>query len=60
MIDKLRAGISKLAAIGAIRRRGTGGLKAYGGKVRGKGHVISKKTGKKTRFTLEGGVAAKD
>lgn len=60
MIDKLKAGISKLAAVGAVRRRGLGGLQAYGGTVAGKGHIISKETGKKTKIKLDGGVAAKN
>ena len=62
MMNKIRAGLSKLAAIGAVRRRGVGALQAYGGKVEGEGHVIHNsgpKKGKKTHFVLEGNPGSK-
>lgn len=52
--DKLKSGIAKLAAIGSVKRKGIGGLQAYGGKVEGEGHVISCQDGSKTEFTLSG------
>ena len=57
MKQRLRAAIAKIAAIGAVRRRGIGGLVAYGGKIEGKGHVIHNsgpRKGTRTDFVLEG------
>lgn len=62
MIGKLRAGIAKLAARGAVIRRGGGALQAYGGTVSGEGYVIRKhddpdgrwKAGDREDFILEG------
>ncbi len=61
--QKIGAAISKLAAIGAVKRKGIGALSAYGGTIRGQGHVIHKsgpKEGTKTKFSVEGHVAAKN
>ncbi len=54
MINRLRAGVAKLAALGAVKRRGVGALQAYGGSIAGEGHVINHKTGEKTKFTMSG------
>ena len=68
MAFSVKAAMSKLAAIGAIRRRGVGGLQAYGGKIEGSGKVIHKhdmpehgiKAGDVTHFEIEGSEAAKN
>lgn len=52
--DKVRAGVSSLAAIGAVKRRGAGALQAYGGTLSGEGFVISAKTGERTDFVING------
>ena len=62
MISKVRAGIAKLAALGAVKRRGVGALQAYGGTIAGEGQVIHKhddehgrwKAGDVTKFTMDG------
>lgn len=54
MINRIRAGIARLAALGAVKRRGVGALQAYGGTVQGKGHVIHKADGSRTDFVLDG------
>lgn len=62
MIGAIRSGIAKLAAIGAVKRRGIGGLQAYGGKIEGEGRVIRKeddpdgrwKAGDVEDFVMEG------
>jgi len=59
MIDRIRSTVANLAALGAVKRRGLGSLEAYGGEVRGKGHVTSK-SGDRTDFVLEGHPAAKN
>ena len=53
MTFSLKTALSKIAAIGAVKRRGIGGLAAYGGKIEGTGKVISKETGKVTEFVIE-------
>lgn len=58
MMNWFRTGISRIAALGAVVRRGVGGLKAYGGTVQGSGHVIRKETGEKVEFTLNGTVGS--
>ncbi len=58
---KIRSTISKIAAIGAVRRHGVGALKAYGGEVKGEGYVLHNsgpKKGQKTKFVLEGAPGA--
>lgn len=57
---KLKTGIAKLAALGAVKRNGTGALQAYGGSIHGEGHVISKSTGKKTKIVLSGSPGARN
>ncbi len=50
--------VAKVAAIGAVKRKGLSGLKAYGGTIEGKGEVRHKDGGK-TKFTIRGDKAAK-
>ena len=57
-MNRIRSTLAKLAAIGAVKRKGVGGLKAYGGKVEGKG-VVKHKDGGSTEFTMTGEPAAK-
>ncbi|HNP65935.1 MAG TPA: hypothetical protein PKH39_18545 [Woeseiaceae bacterium] len=62
MIGKFRSGLSKLAAIGAVKRRGIGALESYGGSLQGSGYVIHKSgpdKGKKTKFKIDGKPVAK-
>lgn len=62
MIKALRSGIAKLAAIGAVKRHGVGGLQAYGGSIEGTGKVTRKsddpegrwKAGDVEHFVMEG------
>lgn len=54
---KIRSGIAKIAAIGAVRRNGVGALQAYGGSIEGEGHVIRNsgpEKGKKVKFVMSG------
>lgn len=63
MIDRIRSTLARLAAVGAVKRRGVGALEAYGGEVRGRGHVIHKsgdRAGTRTDFNLEGRPASRN
>ena len=50
----LRSTIARLAALGAVKRRGLGGLESHAGAISGNGHVISAKDGTKTKFEFDG------
>lgn len=59
-IDKIRAGIARVAAAGGVKRRGFGALSAYGARIEGQGYIKHKsgpRKGQTTRFKLKGGTA---
>ncbi len=63
MIKKIKAGIAKVAAIGAVKRKGIGALQSYPGRVSGEGYVIRNSgpdKGKKIKFTIDGHVGAEN
>lgn len=58
----MKALFAKIAAIGGIKRRGFGALKAYGGSVQGSGFIEHKSgplKGTRTKFKVEGQPASK-
>ena len=50
----IRGTFARLAALGAVKRRGLGGLESHAGAISGKGHVISAKDGTKKKFVFDG------
>ena len=61
-MNAIRTFLAKIAAYGAVKRRGIGGLQAYGGVIRGQGYIEHKSgplAGKTTHFEIEGQPASK-
>jgi hypothetical protein len=63
MLNRLRTALAHIAAAGAVKRRGLGGLQNHPGTVTGTGRIVHKsgpKKGQSTEINIEGGAAVKN